>query len=231
LTDCSFCVAHYFLCIYILSLSFLWLQAHKDKGVPRDVWEMTLEFVLATKPDLSNFDENGIVCFFVCLSYSSTIFANNCTISMFIHEIRCLASDHGRVRCMASQNEIIKWQSFFSKKTCTNLVLFIIIIKFIYTHIHTLWIRRFHSNPSLSSSPSSLLRLERLLLRPKLRTPGVVGSLKGIGVIGFAACKDDAEAELNSDDVNRRYLDRLPTESESACGTTLYGNKVEHFRK
>ena len=35
------------------------LATHKDKGVPRDVWEMTLEFVVATKPDLSNFDENG----------------------------------------------------------------------------------------------------------------------------------------------------------------------------
>lgn len=34
-------------------------QTHKDKGVPRDVWEMTLEFVATTKADLSNFDENG----------------------------------------------------------------------------------------------------------------------------------------------------------------------------
>jgi hypothetical protein len=31
----------------------------QDKGVARDVWEMTLEFVAQTKPDLSNFDENG----------------------------------------------------------------------------------------------------------------------------------------------------------------------------
>jgi hypothetical protein len=65
-----------------LITSFLdFLTQHKDKGVPRDVWEMTLEFVSTTKADLSNFDENGTRVFAhtACCNFVLTLHSCVCS--------------------------------------------------------------------------------------------------------------------------------------------------------
>ena len=96
---------------YPLISPFLdFLIAHKDKGVPRDVWEMTLEFVMSTKADLSNFDENGacraFLVFFKSFAFHVLKHISVCPLVFFFFQFhsfdRRVARHHGRICFLVS---------------------------------------------------------------------------------------------------------------------------------